>query len=598
MSFPLTIQDLFTPAPSGIGQAVPPTGSWLETELQAAQTVQLQATAWQPGSVVRSVMAIMAACYAESDAIISLMAQGGFLDFAANGTVTYVTAQGNTITQYVTPDPSVPAQNPTGALGWLDLLADSVYSVRRVQPTAAAGALAIVNTTGSTYAYGAGAYHVASTTANYTAQEAVSIVPSTSHAVAGGGSAPSWSGGLWTINTTTAHGLTTGSVVRFVGTGLTALDNAFYVVVSTPTAGQFTMSGLAGSGSFTSSTALVYTAQQSVIQSDIAGPSGNATPGQVNTAITTNVGVSVWNPTNMTGLPWESNAGVVNRCRLKLQALSTMGAAGSYVFYALQAATILEETGVTVPGVAPGTSLINNPATRAVAQTNPTTGLVYVWVYGASSALDGSTANPITAATNAGPIQVTFLNAHGMLTGDYCNLTGVQGNTAANGWWQVTVKDANNVYLNGSVGNGAYTSGGQGECGDLGLTDYVVQSYSTPQTVTEITQDGATVAVTVAATVYVPAQYLSTYQGTAAPLAVQTAIGLSPIGGFVLPGYGSGVLPLGAMIQALYAAGGSPSYVKEVVVSSVTINGANADLSLATNEVPVFSALNLTVIPV
>jgi len=33
-------------------------------------------------------------------------------------------------------------------------------------------------------------------------------------------------------------------------------------------------------------------------------------------------------------------------------------------------------------------------------------------------------------------------------------------------------------------------------------------------------------------------------------------------------------------------------------VSSVTINGANADLSLATNEVPVFSALNLTVIPV
>jgi len=72
-------------------------------------------------------------------------------------------------------------------------------------------------------------------------------------------------------------------------------------------------------------------------------------------------------------------------------------------------------------------------------------------------AVAGSTA--ITAASNASPIQITS-TSHGYTTGNVAVIASVGGNTAANGVWAVTVIDANNFTLNGSTGNGAYTSGG------------------------------------------------------------------------------------------------------------------------------------------
>jgi len=72
---------------------------------------------------------------------------------------------------------------------------------------------------------------------------------------------------------------------------------------------------------------------------------------------------------------------------------------------------------------------------------------------------DGSASKTITAATNASPIAVTS-TTHGYSTGDALNITGVVGNTAANGTWIITVIDANTYSLNNSTGNGAYTSGG------------------------------------------------------------------------------------------------------------------------------------------
>ena len=65
----------------------------------------------------------------------------------------------------------------------------------------------------------------------------------------------------------------------------------------------------------------------------------------------------------------------------------------------------------------------------------------------------------ITAASNASPIKITVAN-HGFNTGETVVIAGVGGNTAANGTWVITVVDANNFNLNGSTGNGAYTSGG------------------------------------------------------------------------------------------------------------------------------------------
>lgn len=88
-------------------------------------------------------------------------------------------------------------------------------------------------------------------------------------------------------------------------------------------------------------------------------------------------------------------------------------------------------------------------------------------VYGAGSLIESATGTAeklditaITGASNQVPIVVTAAG-HGMSTGDRASISGVLGNTAANGTWTVTVIDADTFSLDGSSGNGAYTSGGE-----------------------------------------------------------------------------------------------------------------------------------------
>lgn len=66
----------------------------------------------------------------------------------------------------------------------------------------------------------------------------------------------------------------------------------------------------------------------------------------------------------------------------------------------------------------------------------------------------------ITAATNANPVVVTC-NSHGYSDGDKVTISGVLGNTAANGTHTVAGKTANTFQLSGVTGNGSYTSGGK-----------------------------------------------------------------------------------------------------------------------------------------
>lgn len=65
----------------------------------------------------------------------------------------------------------------------------------------------------------------------------------------------------------------------------------------------------------------------------------------------------------------------------------------------------------------------------------------------------------VTGATNATPIVITTAT-HSLTTGDTVNISGVGGNTAANGDWTIIVLSGTTFSLNTSVGNGAYTSGG------------------------------------------------------------------------------------------------------------------------------------------
>ncbi len=62
----------------------------------------------------------------------------------------------------------------------------------------------------------------------------------------------------------------------------------------------------------------------------------------------------------------------------------------------------------------------------------------------------------ISNATNATPIVITA-GSHGLTSGENVSVTGVTGNTAANGFFEVTVLSSDTFELDGSSGNGAYT---------------------------------------------------------------------------------------------------------------------------------------------
>ncbi|GEM_PF-5827619 len=84
--------------------------------------------------------------------------------------------------------------------------------------------------------------------------------------------------------------------------------------------------------------------------------------------------------------------------------------------------------------------------------------------YQRADSLQGLTGKPITGATTATPIVVTCLS-HGKVSGDKIFIHHVGGNEAANNtpanpYWTVTRIDEHHLSLNGSQGNGAYTSGG------------------------------------------------------------------------------------------------------------------------------------------
>jgi len=106
-------------------------------------------------------------------------------------------------------------------------------------------------------------------------------------------------------------------------------------------------------------------------------------------------------------------------------------------------------SGATSGRIAPGDTI------RIMASPSPTSlGVNGVWTSGVLQAT-----KTISAATNATPIAITSSN-HGYSTGDTITLSGVVGNEAANGTWEITVTGANTFTLNGSVGSGNRVSGG------------------------------------------------------------------------------------------------------------------------------------------
>lgn len=96
--------------------------------------------------------------------------------------------------------------------------------------------------------------------------------------------------------------------------------------------------------------------------------------------------------------------------------------------------------------------------------TEPTLGYAKIMVPDTTS-LDSPIAftefgtGDVTDATNATPIVITSPN-HTLRPGRPVYLTGVGGNAAANGFFTVASVTSTTFTLQGSVGDGAYTSGG------------------------------------------------------------------------------------------------------------------------------------------
>lgn len=123
-----------------------------------------------------------------------------------------------------------------------------------------------------------------------------------------------------------------------------------------------------------------------------------------------------------------------------------------------------------------------NPASAPVHRAYGPDGVMANGVGSGSAKHSGS----VTGATNASPIVITSAG-HGLATGMRVTVANVGGNTAANGTFQVTKVTDNTFSLDGSTGNGAYTSGGTWNVSGLytfSVTAAAADGYEAGQTYT------------------------------------------------------------------------------------------------------------------
>src|SRR5215469_319267 len=597
----LTISNLFansTPA------------QWLAILLANAATLNLPTTSWFTGDPLRTTLQILSVELAKEDAQIRIQAQGGFLDFAASGQTILTDINGNTTTIAVSPDPSVAGQNPNGNPTWLDELASSVYNVSRVKAFAATGPLYVANTTGGSLGvFQPGTLHAANSLTNatftYSGTTSFTFAASTN---LGTSVASSVASAPPVVNTTSPHGLTIGQTVVVAFTNIGVLANGVYAVFVN-SATQVTVTGqipvgaptAAGVGRMWSTTALNFTA-------DLVGTGSNSPPNEITTFTTSLPGAYINNPLNtLAGGNYQSNTSLAALCRAYLGALSLAGASGAYTYYALQTSNIVGGLPVNVTATNPSGIILANPMpatmtldggpiTQAVTNINTQTGIVVVNVRNAGGAVPGCINNAIVSATAASPIVVTTSAVHGMQTGDYAQVNFAQGLAGLNGRWQVTVTGSNTFSLNGSTGTGAYTGQGTVSGGDLFAVSSVLQTYATPNAVTQITQSATPVTVNVVATVYVPKAFASTY-AAAWPVALAAYFSAFPIGGLNVDN-ATNVLPISAIEGLLYAVGSSEGSIYTLSVNALTLNNVNADVALGTSGVAVLGTTTINVVGV
>jgi len=369
---------------------------WNDFLLATATKLGISATDWEDGAPTRTTFAVFANALMIQDVDASLIAQSGFIDYAAFGSVTYTDVDGNTVTIKVTPDPSNIVENPTGALGALDVLADAVYDVQRRIKTAAGGVLAILNLAAGTFGpFAAGTYHAAqpgvASAPTYSNTASLTIPPS---ATVGNVTGTANNAGAVKL-TITGHGFMTGDVIAVVGVlGTTAANGTWSVTVND--ANHVTLDGSAYAGAYTGG-GIAYAPTLAAFTADAAGTASNAAARTIVQAVTSIVGVSVANPAAWVGTDTETNAQVASRCRLKLSALSPGGPTGAYDYFAIVAQDL-------APGLTPPlTGRPSQPITKTKTSADRTTGTVTTTIANAAGAPTGG-AYPGTGSDDGGDV--------------------------------------------------------------------------------------------------------------------------------------------------------------------------------------------------
>jgi hypothetical protein len=596
-----TVTQLFQNAPSGVGPygfvggalvgqvpQTPGAGTWFATMLQIAASVQLPTTSWQPGDPERTILATEAVCFALSDANISLMAQGGFLQSASSGTVLYTAPDGTQVLLPVTPDPSNAAGNPTGAPGYLDLLASNVYDVTRLQATPATGPLAIVKLSAGTLTYGVNAYHVGGLGGATYANKAGGIsIPSSAVAGTGGVITGVTVGATTILTTQSAHGLTVGQSVYVVLPSTTGVVLAgggingpgVFALVTAVTTLTFSIA-VASSGTY-SSGGTVYLCTVAAMTADVIGTGSNAGPGTVVTAITQNANVFVSNVVGWFGSNFESNVALQGRTVLSLAARSPNGPSQAYVYFAETAFQLLA-------AATPPYNLMNGPV-RATEFSTPATGVVNLVVGSATPAsttlgqpvTPGVSQLPITGVSNANPCVVTCAGPTALAPAGTMTVTisGVLGVAGVNGSFLATYDgsaDAFSIPVD-TTAAGTYTGGGSVEGGDLGQIDRLIQQNVVPDNTVAITSSALALPIQVTATVVVPSALVTAYQ-----LAAVTQLGVQ-INSYAIGGNAPNFAVayndiVGALEEAGVQALGQASYVRQV--QSLSLNSLAAGVGV------------------
>jgi PKD domain/Matrixin len=164
---------------------------------------------------------------------------------------------------------------------------------------------------------------------------------------------------------------------------------------------------------------------------------------------TRNVGSTISGATNLSG----TITGVTGN-NVSPIVITTNSTAG------LNANDFITISGVTGNTAANGNWTVSN-ITSTTFQLNPV----------ASGQSNTGNGNYSGGGTWADAVRITTPNTTGLSNGQLVNISGVGGNTAANGSWTIVNKTGTTFQLVGPVGNAAYTSGGNWSSSQLSMDD-------------------------------------------------------------------------------------------------------------------------------